>query len=154
LLTQRLVALVSDQAVALPGFISGFIALGLVFSAYSSEVFLAAFKSLKRGQIEAARALALPRFPTVVIVLLPQFARIALPGLANLWLVLLKDTSLISVIAVDDLMRQTYIAVGATKQPFPFYLVACLIYLCMSIVSSAGILAIERWSERGARRTA
>jgi polar amino acid transport system permease protein len=46
-------------------------------------------------------------------------------------------------------MRQTYVAVGATKQPFAFYLAACLIYLTMSIVSSFGITAIERWSERG-----
>ncbi|MEO8669203.1 MAG: ABC transporter permease subunit [Bauldia sp.] len=154
LLVQKAASLVSDAPVALPGFISGFIALGLVFAAYSSEVFLTAFNNLKRGQIEAATALALPRFPTVFIVLLPQFVRIALPGIANLWLVLLKDTSLISVIAVDDLMRATYIAVGATKQPFPFYLVACLTYLGMSIVSSFGIYAIERWSERGVRRAA
>ena len=59
-----------------------------------------------------------------------------------------------SVIAIQDLMRSAYIAVGATKQPFPFYLAACLIYLVMSIVSSFGISAIERWSERGVRRTA
>ncbi len=154
LVIQRAVSLVSDASVTVPGFVAGLLALGLVFAAYSSEVFLGAFNSLKRGQLEAASALALPRFPKVFIVILPQFIRIALPGLANLWLVLLKDTALISVIAVDDLMRQTYVAVGATKQPFPFYLAACLIYLAMSIVSSVGISAIERWSERGARRAA
>ena len=130
------------------------LALGIVFAAYASEVFLGAFQNLKRGQFEAARALALPRYPTVVIVILPQFLRMALPGLANLWLILLKDTSLISVIALDDLMRQTYIArrrpVALPVRP----LAACLIYLLMSIVSSFGIGAIERWSERGLQRRA
>jgi polar amino acid transport system permease protein len=83
------------------------------------------------------------------LVILPQLLRLALPGLANLWLVLLKDTSLVSVIALNDLLRMTNVAVGATKQPFLFYLVACLIYLVMSIISSFGIHGIERWSERG-----
>jgi polar amino acid transport system permease protein len=151
---QKLVGMFSESSIALPGFIAGFIALGIVFAAYSSEVFTGALQSLKRGQFEAAKALALPRIPTLLVVILPQFLRIALPGLANLWLVLLKDTSLISVIAVDDLMRQTYIAVGATKEPFPFYLVALLIYLFMSVVSSFGIRAVERWSERGVRSPA
>jgi polar amino acid transport system permease protein len=88
----------------------------------------------------------------MILVILPQLLRLALPGLANLWLVLLKDTSLVSVIALSDLLRETYVAVGATKQPFFFYSVACGIYLLMSIVSSIGITAIERWSERGVRR--
>lgn len=57
-----------------------------------------------------------------------------------------------SVIALNDLLRETSVAVGATKQPFVFYLVACLIYLAMSIISSFGIVGIERWSERGLRR--
>jgi polar amino acid transport system permease protein len=83
------------------------------------------------------------------LVIRPPLLRLALPSLANLWLVLLKDTSLVSVIALNDLLRQTSVAVGATKEPFFFYAVACLIYLIMSIVSSIGIFAIERWSERG-----
>jgi polar amino acid transport system permease protein len=71
------------------------------------------------------------------------------PGLANLWLVLLKETALVSVIGLDDLLRMTSYAVSTTKQPFFFYFVACMVYLVMSIVSSFGISAIERWSERG-----
>lgn len=154
LLVQKFVDLFSDAKVSVPGFLSGFVALGIVFAAYSSEVFIGAFRNIKRGQYEAAHALALSRGVTLLLVILPQVIRIALPGLANLWLILLKDTSLVSVIAIQDLMRSAYIAVGATKQPFPFYLAACLIYLCMSIVSSFGISAIERWSERGVRRPA
>lgn len=154
IVVQWIVSLVSDTQVTVSAFLSGLVALGLVFAAYSSEVFVAAFRAIPRDQYDGAYALGLRRAPTFRLVILPQFVRLALPGIANLWLVLLKDTSLVSLIALDDLLRETYVAVGATKQPFPFYLAACLIYLAMSIVSSFGINAIERWSERGVRRAA
>jgi polar amino acid transport system permease protein len=139
--------------VEINGFISGMVALGVVFAAYASEVFLGAFSGIPRGQYEAAYALGLRPVPTLRLVVLPQLIRLALPGLANLWLILLKDTSLVSVIAIDDLLRMTGIAVRVTKEPFFFFGVACLIYLAMSIVSSFGITAIERWSSRGVGST-
>jgi polar amino acid transport system permease protein len=148
-LLQQAIGLFADGYVEVNAFAAGAIALGLVLAAYSSEVFLGAFRGIGRGQYEAAHALGLRALPTMRLVIVPQLVRLALPGLANLWLVLLKDTSLVSVIALSDLLRQTNVAVGATKQPFLFYLVACLIYLVMSIVSSFGIHGIERWSERG-----
>ena len=152
-LLQRLVDLFFDAQVTISSFVAGFVALGLVFAAYSSEVFLGASRAIPRGLFDAGAALGMRRIPLLVLVILPQFVRLALPGIANLWLVLLKDTSLVSIIALDDLMRMTYVAVGATKEPFPLYLTALLIYLAMSIVSSFGIVGIERWSERGVRRT-
>ena len=139
--------------VEVSAFIAGLVALGLVFAAYASEVFLGALRGVGRGQYEAGQVLGL-RSPTVFrLVILPQLVRLALPGLANLWLVLLKETSLVSVIALNDLLRETSVAVRATKEPFLFYFVACLIYLAMSAVSSVGIAGIERWSARGMRRT-
>lgn len=148
---QAIVRLFSDTTIEANGFIAGMIALGVVFAAYASEVFTAAFNGIPVGQWEGAKAVGLHRLQTMRLVIFPQLVRLALPGLANLWLVLLKDTSLVSVIALNDLLRMTSVAVGTTKQPFLFYLVACLIYLLMSIVSSFGINAIERWSERGNR---
>ncbi|MBN9023448.1 MAG: ABC transporter permease subunit [Rhizobiales bacterium] len=139
--------------VEVSAFLSGLVALGLVFAAYASEVFLGAFRGIGRGQYEAGYALGLRRATVFRLVILPQLIRLALPGLANLWLVLLKETSLVSVIALNDLLRQTSVAVRATKEPFLFYLVACLIYLLMSAISSVGIAGIERWSQRGLRRT-
>lgn len=139
--------------VEVSAFLSGLVALGLVFSAYASEVFLGAFRGIGRGQYEAGYALGLRRATVFRLVVLPQLIRLALPGLANLWLVLLKDTSLVSVIALNDLLRETSVAVRATKEPFLFYFVACMIYLLMSAVSSVGIAGIERWSQRGMRRT-
>jgi len=152
LLLQMIIRFFTDATVEANGFVAGVIALGIVFAAYASEVFTAAFNGIPSGQWEGAKALGLHRWHTMRLVILPQLLRIALPGLANLWLVLLKDTALVSVIALNDLLRMTSYAVSTTKEPFFFYLVACLIYLLMSIVSSFGINAIERWSERGERQ--
>jgi polar amino acid transport system permease protein len=152
MLLQSAVSLFSETPVEVSAFTAGMIALGLVFAAYSSEVFTAAFNAIPVGQWEGAAAIGLHRWQTLRLVILPQLLRLALPGLANLWLVLLKDTSLVSVIALNDLLRMTSVAVGTSKQPFFFYFVACMIYLAFSIVSSFGINAIERWSERGESR--
>jgi polar amino acid transport system permease protein len=154
ILLQAVVRQFSDQPIQANSFIAGMIALGFVFAAYASEVFTAAFNGIQHGQWEGAAAIGLRRLQTMRLVIFPQLIRLALPGLANLWLVLLKDTSLVSAIALNDLLRMTSNAVGNSKQPFFFYLVACLIYLVMSIVSSFGISAIERWSERGERARA
>ena len=151
-LLQSIVSAVSDTRIEVSAFVAGFVALGLVFAAYASEVFLGALRSVGRGQYEAGFALGLRWSTTMRRIILPQLVRLALPGLANLWLVLLKDTSLVSVIALNDLLRETSVAVRATKEPFLFYLVACLLYLVMSIISSLGIVGIERWSEKGLRR--
>ncbi|MDP2619945.1 MAG: ABC transporter permease [Hyphomicrobiales bacterium] len=153
ILLQSLVNLfVAGAYVEVSGFLAGMVALGLVFSAFASEVFLGALRAISAGQIEAAQALGLKRWQTLRFVIVPQLWRYALPGLGNLWLVLLKDTSLVSVIALSDLLRQTNVAVGVSKQPFFFYLLACLIYLVMSMVSGVAIQALEAWTYRSERR--
>jgi polar amino acid transport system permease protein len=149
ILLQRVVGLFTDVYVEVSGFVAGVIALGLVFSAFSSEVFLSAFRGIQAGQYEAGHALGLSRFQTMRLVILPQLLRLALPGLSNLWLILLKETALVSVIALDDLLRKTNIAVGSTKEPFFFYFVACMIYLVLSMISSVGLGGIDRWTRRG-----
>lgn len=130
-------------------FVAGMVALGFVFASYASEVFLSAFKGIPNGQWEGAQAVGLSRFSTMRLVIAPQLVRFALPGLSNLWLILLKDTALVSIIAVDDLMRQTRVAAGSEREPFLFYGVALLIYLALSLISSLGIGRVERWAERG-----
>jgi polar amino acid transport system permease protein len=154
ILFQRVVGLFTDTYIELSGFVAGMIALGVVFAAFASEVFLGALRAIPKGQGEAARALGLSRFHTMCFVTFPQLWRYALPGIANLWLVLLKDTALVSVIALNDLLRMTNIAVGATREPFFFYFVACMIYLTLSLISSVGIVGVERWANKGERRTA
>lgn len=133
-------------------FAAGVIALGLAFGAYATEVFRGAILAVPEGQIDAARAVGMTRLVIFRRIVLPQMWRFALPGLGNLWLVLLKDTSLISVVGLDELMRKTAFAVGYTKQPFTFYLAAAFIYLGLTTVSMIGLQGFERRAGRGVRR--
>ncbi len=133
-------------------FLAGMVALGLVLSAYATEAFASAFRGISRGQYEGAYAIGLTRVQTMAFVIVPQLIRLALPALSNLYLSMMKDTALVSAITLNDLLRQTTVAVGSTKEPFFFYLVACLLYLAMSILSSIGIWRIDAWASRGAQR--
>lgn len=152
ILLQGIVGFFSNSYVEVSGFVAGVIALGLVFSAFSSEVFLSAFRGIHVGQYEAGNALGLSRSQVMRLIILPQLLRLALPGLSNLWLILLKETALVSVIALEDLLRKTNIAVGNTKEPFFFYFVACMIYLGLAMISSIGLGWIDRWTQRGEAR--
>ncbi len=135
-------------------FWAGAVALSLVFGAYSSEVLLAALRGVERGQIEAARSFGMS--PALVFrrVVAPQMIRMALPGLGNNWLSLLKDTSLVSVIALNDVLRMTSVAVERTRRPFEFYAAACAIYLLMTAISTLAIARAEKLAGRGWRRPA
>ncbi len=79
---------------------------------------------------------------------MPQLIRIALPGLGNLWMVLLKDTALVSVIGLSDILRQTGVAARVTKDAFLFFGVACLLYLALAMLSSIVIVRIEQWTKK------
>lgn len=129
-------------------FVAAMIAFSLVFAAFSSEIWLSAFKAVPKGQFEAAATLGLSRGTTLRKVVLPQLTRIALPGLSNNWLSLLKDTSLVSTISLVDLMRQTSLAVSVTKEPMLFYAVACFGYLFFSAVSGRFFHFLERYFNR------
>jgi len=130
-------------------FAAGVIALSVVVAAYSSEVWLGAWAAVPAGQSEAARSLGLR--PRVVFrrVVLPQMVRVALPGLGNVWMVLIKDTSLISTLAVMDLLRAASEASRATSRPILFYMAAGVIYLVFSVVSGLGQALLERRAGRG-----
>lgn len=142
---QKVVRLFDPTAtIEVNSFVSGMIALGVVFSSYASEVFLSAFRAIPRGQYEGGYSIGLSRTQTMRFVVLPQLIRIALPGLANLWLILLKDTALVSAIGLTDILRQAGIAARVTKHAFLFFGFAAFVYLLLAIVSSFGIHAIER----------
>ena len=115
-------------------------------------VFRGAFLAVPRGQVEAAYACGMSRALAFRRVMLPQIWRFALPGLGNVWMVLIKATALVSVIQLDDLMRKSFIAMGVTKLPFDFFFVAAMMYLGITAVSMIGQQQIERWANRGVRR--
>ena len=148
-LAQRFLASIGyDEPVEINAFFAGMIALGVVFSAYCSEVLLSAFKAIPHGQYEAGDALGFHRGKTMRLIILPQLVRIALPGLGNLWMALLKDTALVSVIGLPDILRQTGIAARVTKKAFEFFGVACLLFLILAMVSSIVFAMLERWAKR------
>ena len=80
--------------------------------------------------------------------------RLALPGLGNLFMILMKDTALVSVIGLEEIMRRSQIAVTASKEPFTFFLVAAFIYLCLTIVAMIGMHFLEKRAGRGFVRSA
>jgi polar amino acid transport system permease protein len=141
-----------DARVELSPFVAGVIALSLVFGAFAAEVLRGAFQAVPIGQVEAGRAIGMSPRQIFWRIKLPQLWRFALPGMGNLWMNLLKDTALVSVIALDDLMRASKVAVGVTKKPFTFYLVACLIYWLMCLLSEFVLQRMEARANRGVRR--
>ncbi|MDX3925356.1 MAG: ABC transporter permease [Shinella sp.] len=149
ILVQNLLAGLGYQGpVEINAFFAGMIALGVVFSAYCSEVLLSAFKAIPRGQYEAGYALGLHHGRTMRLIILPQLIRVALPGLGNLWMALIKDTALVSVIGLPDILRQTGIAARVTKEAFQFYSLACLLFLVLAFLSSLVFSSIENWAKR------
>jgi polar amino acid transport system permease protein len=113
----------------LSAFAAGVIALGLCFGAYATEVFRGAILAIPKGHREAGVALGLSKWRIFTKLIMPQMWRIALPGLGNLFMILMKDTALVSVIGLEEIMRHAQIGVTVSKQPFTFYLVAAVMYL-------------------------
>ncbi len=130
-----LLATIFHRYIDISPFAAGVIALGLIFGAYASHVFRGAFLAIDAGQIDAGKAMGFMRGQIFFRIQLPLAWRHAIPGLGNLWLVLLKDTAIVSLIGLTDMMNQAKIAASTTHQPFTFYLLAALIYLIITSVS-------------------
>jgi octopine/nopaline transport system permease protein len=138
-----------DGYIEVPAFAVGVIAVGLISGAYSSEVIRGAIASVPKGQVEAAMALGLKRWVIATRVLFPQALRVALPGLNNVWQLTLKDTALISVTGLAEIMRSANIASGVTREPFTFYAAAALAYLLFTWASSRLFARAEAFAGRG-----
>ena len=136
----------------MPRFLAAVIGLAAIFSAYAAEVFRGAYLAIPVGQIEAATACGMSRWQLFTRIRLPQMWRFAIPGLGNLWMVLLKDTSLAAVIAVDDLLRQAKIGSESTRAPLTFYVAAGVIYLVLTGLSDIARDRLERRARRGMAR--
>ncbi|MCG8510527.1 MAG: ABC transporter permease subunit [Rhodospirillales bacterium] len=135
--------------VELSPYVAGVLALGFMFGAYATEVFRGAIIAIPKGQTEAAQAFGMGSWLTFRRITLPQVWRIALPGLGNLFLVLMKDTALVSVIGLNEILRVSSIAAQATKDTTTFYSVALVIFLLLTIVTMRGQARAERWARRG-----
>ena len=133
------------------GVAAGIIVLGVVQGAYSTEVLRGAILSVPVGQIEAARAMGMSPVRIARRITLPLAMSAAVPGLANLWLNVTKDTALLAVIGFIELTKATSLAAATTKQFLVFYLAAGVLYLLLSLVSGAIFGRIEKWARKGQR---
>ncbi len=138
-----------NEYIEINAFITGAFAIGIISGAYSTEVFRGAIQSIDKGQFEAANVLGLNKFRKFIKIVLPQTLRLAIPNLSNVWQITLKDTSLISVTGLVEIMRQSYIAAGSTRDPLFFYSFAAVLYLLLTFVSMKLINRLEVRYSRG-----
>jgi His/Glu/Gln/Arg/opine family amino acid ABC transporter permease subunit len=141
-----------DARIEMNAFMTGVCTIGFVYGAFATEVFRGAILAVPKGQIEAAKACGMNRWQIARRILMPQVWRFAIPGLGNVWLVLLKATALMSVVNLDELTRKTFIAAGATFKHFTFFAVAALVYLALTTLSYPVIQWAEQRANRGVRR--
>lgn len=135
--------------VDLSPFFAGVLTIGFIYGAYLTETFRGAFLAVPRGQIEAASALGLRRWPLLRQVLMPQIIRAALPGYGNTWQVLVKSTAVVSVIGLQDLVGYANDAGKTTREPFVFFVAVLAGYLFITWASTRILALMERRAERG-----
>ena len=138
-----------NDYIEINAFITGSFAIGIISGAYSTEVFRGAIQSIDRGQFEASKVLGIKKHIQFYKVILPQMLRLAIPNLSNVWQITLKDTSLISVTGLVEIMRQSYIAAGSTRDPLFFYSFAAVLYLLLTYLSMKLINRLEVKYSRG-----
>ena len=138
-----------NDYIEINAFITGSFAIGIISGAYSTEVFRGAIQSIDKGQFEASKVLGLKKPIHFFKVIMPQMLRLAIPNLSNVWQITLKDTSLISVTGLVEIMRQSYIAAGSTRDPLFFYSFAAVLYLLLTFLSMKLINRLELKYSKG-----
>ena len=123
------------EFIEINAFLTGSISIGLISGAYTTEVLRGAIESINKGQFDGAKSLGLKKTTYYVYVIAPQVLRLSLPNLSNVWQLTLKDTALISVTGLVEIMRQSYIASGVTRNPLLFYCFAAFLYLILTTIS-------------------
>ena len=135
--------------IQISGIAAGIAVLGIVQGAYSIEVLRGAILAVPSGQIEAAKAMGVPAGLLARRITLPLMMANAVPGLANLWLIVTKDTALLAVVGFAELTQATRQAAGTTKAFLTFFAAAGVLYLLLSLISTVIFSRIERWARRG-----
>jgi octopine/nopaline transport system permease protein len=142
----------AEGFIATPPFLVGALAVGMISGSYQAEVYRGAYLAVSRGELEAARSIGMPTLMLARRILMPQILRLSLPGLGNVWQMSLKDSALISVTGLAELMRTTQIAAGSTRQYFVFYVVGGLLYLVLTALSNQAFGRAEARMGRSQRR--
>lgn len=135
----------------LEGFIAAVISMAFCYGAYMGEIFRAGIQAVHRGQMEAALALGLSRSQAIRMVILPQTIKIVLPAIGNEFIALLKDSSLVSVLAISDLMRRGREFAATTFEYFEAYTIIALVYLVLTLFLSRMVAMLEERLDRNGR---
>jgi len=138
--------------IGLPSFVTGVLALGVVSGAYQAEVLRGAYSALSKGELEAAQSVGMHRWLMLRRIIVPQVLRYAIPGLGNVWQLILKQSALISVTGLVELLYVSKMAAGSTRQPFEFYLTAGALYLAITAITAWAFRRLEERTMRGVRR--
>ena len=125
-------------------FTAGVIALSTQYGAFMAEIYRSGIEAIGRGQREAAVAMGLTAVQSYRYVILPQAIRVVLPSLGNMWIAMIKDSSLLSVIGVMEIMRTAYFNSNDYFRPFEFYTLAAVIYIALTFVFFYSNQVIER----------
>ncbi|QWW66170.1 ABC transporter permease [Rhizobium sp. WYJ-E13] len=150
----RLLAALDLPPVNVNGFVAAVAVLGFVQGAYMTEVLRGAILAIPLGQIEAAKAFGMGPALRFRRVMLPALLPNALPGLANLWMSVTKDSALVAVVGYQELALATRLAGASTKHYFVFFLASALLYLAITLVSNVLFKLIEGRMRRGQLRLA
>ncbi|HWK71698.1 MAG TPA: ABC transporter permease subunit [Burkholderiaceae bacterium] len=127
----------------------GILAIGLIAGSYSVEVFRGALKAIPPGQIEAAKAIGMAPWQRLLRIVIPQMFWYALPGANNVWQTALKDTALISLVGLVEIMRAAVLGAAATREPLALYLMAGALYFVVGVGSQGVFVLAERHFGRG-----
>jgi len=133
-------------------FVAGVLVIGFIYGAYMTETFRGSYLSIPRGEIEAGVAFGMSKMTLFARVIWPQLVRYAIPSFTNNWLVLLKGTALVSVLGLNDLVREAFVGGRSTRELFTFFFVALFIYLILTAVSEFGLNRLEKKYSVGIRR--
>lgn len=127
----------------IPALVAGIVGLGLHFAVYNADIFRAGIAAVDPGQAEAARSIGFSRFQTFRYVVIPQAVRSTTPPVGSNMIALLKESSIVSVIGIAELVHAAQLAISETFRPFEFYITAALLYYLLNLVLEAALRRIE-----------
>lgn len=137
------------RPVDISGVAAGIAVLGLVLGAYATEVVRGALLAVPKGETDAATAFGMSKLKSFRRVILPAMLPLALPGMANLWLIVTKDTALLAVVGFEELALVTKQAATKSRQFLEAFAIAAFLYLCVTLVSNVIFKHLEKRSSRG-----
>lgn len=130
--------------IQLPDFLSGVITIALNSSAYIAESIRAGIQAVDKGQMEAARSMGMSKRMAMKLIIYPQAIKNILPALGNEFVTLIKESAIISILGMRDLMYSAQVVAGATFMPFMPYLIVAIIYFLMTSVATKFLEIFER----------